>query len=126
MPGFDDDVCAAFFAGFPIVERWEHAYRVGYYEPPKGLDAAVFVPTADLKFVNDSPNYILIEPVADIENLRLTFNFYGTKVSGREVKMTEPEITNQVPHPPTKYIDDPNLPLVGRPSKLISQWTGKM
>ncbi|MCC7165806.1 MAG: VanW family protein [Anaerolineae bacterium] len=101
---------AAFFAGFPIAERWEHAYRVGYYEPPKGLDAAVFVPSADLKFVNDTPNYILIESVADIPNLKLTFNFYGTKPNGREVRMTEPEVTNKVPHPPTKYIDDPNLP----------------
>lgn len=101
---------AAFFAGFPITERWEHAYRVGYYEPPKGLDAAVFVPSADMKFVNDTPNYILIEPVFDEKNLRLTFNFYGTKPNGREVKMTEPEVTNKVPHPPTKYIDDPTLP----------------
>lgn len=100
---------AAFFAGFPITERWEHAYRVGYYEPPKGLDAAVFVPSADMKFVNDTPNYILIEPVLDAKNLRLTFNFYGTKPNGREVKMTEPEVSNKVPHPPTKYIDDPNL-----------------
>lgn len=100
---------AAFFAGFPITERWEHAYRVGYYEPPKGLDAAVFVPSADLKFVNDTPNYILIEPVIDVKNLRLTFNFYGTKPNGREVKMTEPEVTNKISHPPTKYIDDPTL-----------------
>ncbi len=101
---------AAFFAGFPITERWEHAYRVGYYEPPKGLDAAVFVPSADMKFVNDTPNYILIEPVLDLKNLRLTFNFYGTKPNGREVKMTEPEVTNKVAHPPAKYIDDPTLP----------------
>jgi len=101
---------AAFFAGFPITERWEHAYRVGYYEPPVGLDAAVFVPTADLKFVNDTPNYILIEPVIDIPNSRLTFNFYGTKPNGREVKMTDPVVSNIVPHPPTKYIDDPTLP----------------
>lgn len=101
---------AAFFAGFPITERWEHAYRVGYYEPPIGLDAAVFVPSADMKFVNDTPNYILIEPVIDLVNLRLTFNFYGTKPQGREVKMTDPVVTNPVPHPPTKYIDDPTLP----------------
>lgn len=101
---------AAFFAGFPITERWEHAYRVGYYEPPKGLDAAVFVPSADLKFVNDTPNYILIEPVIDVPNLSLTFNFYGTKPNGREVKMTEPVVSNKVPHPPAKYIDDPTLP----------------
>ncbi len=101
---------AAFFAGFPITERWEHAYRVGYYEPPKGLDAAVFVPSADMKFVNDTPHYILIEPVLDEKNLRLTFNFYGTKPNGREVKMTEPVVSNKVPHPPAKYIDDPTLP----------------
>lgn len=101
---------AAFFAGFPITERWEHAYRVGYYEPPKGLDAAVFVPSADMKFVNDTPNYILIEAALDEKNLRLTFNFYGTRPNGREVKMTEPVVSNKVPHPPTKYIDDPTLP----------------
>ncbi len=101
---------AAFFAGFPITERWEHAYRVGYYEPPVGLDAAVFVPSADMKFVNDTPNYILIEPALDVPNLRLTFNFYGTKPNGRQVKMTDPAVSNIVPHPPTKYIDDPTLP----------------
>lgn len=101
---------AAFFAGFPITERWEHAYRVGYYEPPVGLDAAVFVPSADMKFVNDTPNYILIEPALDVPNLRLTFNFYGTKPNGREVKMTDPVVSNIKPHPPTKYIDDPTLP----------------
>jgi len=101
---------AAFFAGFPITERWEHAYRVGYYEPPVGLDAAVFVPSADMKFVNDTPNYILIEPALDVPNLRLTFNCYGTKPNGREVKMTDPVVSNIKPHPPTKYIDDPTLP----------------
>lgn len=101
---------AAFFAGFPITERWEHAYRVGYYEPPVGLDAAVFVPSADMKFVNDTPNYILIEPALDVPNLRLTFNFYGTKPNGREVKMTDPVVSNIKPHPPAKYIDDPTLP----------------
>ncbi len=33
---------AAFFGGFPIAERWAHAYRVGFYEPPVGLDATDF------------------------------------------------------------------------------------
>ena len=42
-----------FFAGFPVVERYPHAYRVGYYEQNAqaattpnlaGLDATVFVP----------------------------------------------------------------------------------
>lgn len=100
---------AAFFAGFPITERWTHAYRVGYYEPPKGLDAAVFVPSADLKWVNDTPNYILIQSSFDAKSNTLAFNFYGTKVPGREVKMTDPVVSNIVPHPPTKYIDDATL-----------------
>src|SRR5690606_22709877 len=42
---------AAFFGGFPIIERWAHAYRVSYYEynaavqrDPRmvGLDATVY------------------------------------------------------------------------------------
>ncbi len=101
---------AAFFAGFPITERWTHAYRVGYYEPPKGLDAAVFVPSADLKWVNDTPNYILIQSRFDAQNTTLSFELYGTIPNGRQVKMTEPVVTNKVPHPPTRYIDDPTLP----------------
>jgi hypothetical protein len=51
----------------------------------------------------------LSEPVIDVPNTRLTFNFYGTKPNGREVKMTDPVVTNVVAHPPTKYIDDPTL-----------------
>jgi vancomycin resistance protein YoaR len=52
----------------------------------------------------------LIEPVLDEKNLKLTFNFYGTKPNGRQVKMTDPVVSNPVAHPPTKYIDDPTLP----------------
>jgi vancomycin resistance protein YoaR len=55
---------AAFWAGFPITERWAHAYRVGYYEQggqPVGLDATIYSPHVDLKFTNDSPHHLLIE-----------------------------------------------------------------
>ena len=47
-----------FFGGYPIVERYAHAYRVSYYEKvagnhddPRlaGLDATVFVPLVDFK-----------------------------------------------------------------------------
>ena len=60
----------AFFAGFPIVERYAHAYRVGYYEQDRrrprlpslaGLDATVFVPMVDFKFANDTPYWLLME-----------------------------------------------------------------
>ncbi len=100
---------AAFWGGFPIVERWAHAYRVGYYEPPVGLDATVFAPDVDFKFKNDTGAYLLIETIVDEKNTTLTFNFYGTKPN-REVKMVGPEVTNVKPHGPAIYNDDPSLP----------------
>jgi vancomycin resistance protein YoaR len=100
---------AAFYGGFPIVERWAHAYRVGYYEPPVGMDATVFAPDVDLKFKNDTGAYLLVEPIIDEKNTTLTFNLYGTKPN-REVKLVGPEVSNVKPHGPDIYNDDPSLP----------------
>ncbi|MBI5034944.1 MAG: VanW family protein [Chloroflexi bacterium] len=99
---------AAFFGGFPIVERWAHAYRVGYYEPPVGLDATVFEPTVDFKFKNDTDAYLLIQTKIDLRNTTLTFNFYGTKPN-RTVEMEDPIMDNIIPHGPAIYTDDPTL-----------------
>ncbi len=99
---------AAFFGGFPIVERWAHAYRVGYYEPPVGLDATVFTPSVDFKFKNDTDAYLLIQPKLDLRASTLTFNFYGTKPN-RTVEMEEPLMERIVPHGPAIYTEDPTL-----------------
>ncbi len=99
---------AAFWAGFPIVERWAHAYRVGYYEPPVGFDATVFAPSVDLKFKNDGDAYILIAPKFDLKTTTLTFTFYGTKPN-RTVEMQDPITENIIPHGPAVYTDDPTL-----------------
>jgi len=98
-------------AGLPIVERHAHAYRVGYYEEdsPPGIDATIFVPSVDLKFRNDTGHYILIQSQVDLDNLALTFELYGTK-DGRQVSMTTPVVSNQVPPPPDLYQDDPTQP----------------
>ncbi|MBU0648260.1 VanW family protein, partial [Patescibacteria group bacterium] len=48
---------AALDAGFPITARSPHRYRVSYYEPV-GLDATVYIPNPDLRFVNDTKHYI--------------------------------------------------------------------
>lgn len=98
-------------AGLPIVERHAHAYRVGYYEQdsPPGIDATVFSPTVDLKFKNDTGNYILIQTYIDPDVLRLTFELYGTK-DGRTVSMIAPIIKSQTPAPPAVNQDDPTLP----------------
>ncbi|KKQ35482.1 MAG: VanW family protein [Microgenomates group bacterium GW2011_GWA2_37_6] len=101
---------AALIAGLPIEERTAHAYRVSYYEQdsPPGIDATVYVPTVDLKFRNDTPNHILIQTVVDLNELRLTFNLYGTK-DGRISEISTPVITNQTPAPEARYEDDPTL-----------------
>jgi len=99
-------------AGLPIMERHAHAYRVGYYEEdsPPGIDATVYSPTVDLKFKNDTGNWILIQSSVDLDNLSLNFSLYGTK-DGRQVSMTTPVVTNITPPPPDLYQDDPTLPV---------------
>jgi len=79
---------AALYAGLPITERQAHAYAVRYYNP-QGMDATIYPPHPDLRFVNDTPNYILIQ--TKIEGNVLTFNFYGTD-DGREIKIKGPYI----------------------------------
>lgn len=101
---------AALNAGLPIVERNPHAYRVHYYEEDSapGIDAAVYVPSVDLKFKNDTGHSLLIQTSVDQNEQRLTFYLYGTKDS-RVVSMTEPVITSQTPAPEPLYQDDPTL-----------------
>ncbi|MBI2032766.1 MAG: VanW family protein [Candidatus Levybacteria bacterium] len=98
-------------SGLPVTERTAHSYRVGYYEQdsPPGIDATVYVPSVDLKFKNDTGNHILIQTVVDLNELRLTFNLYGTK-DGRISEISTPVVLNQTPAPEPKYEDDPTLP----------------
>jgi vancomycin resistance protein YoaR len=100
---------AAFFGGFKITQRWAHGYTVHYYEPPVGLDATVFAPLVDFRFVNDTPNYLLIQPSIDVKANTLTFNFFGTK-NNRTVEMDGPTISKVIPHPPDAYEKDPTIP----------------
>lgn len=98
-------------AGLPITERHAHAYRVGYYEEdsPAGLDATVFYPSVDLKFVNNTGNYILVQSNLDLDNMRLTYTLYGKK-DGRTVDISKPAVTGYAPAPDPLYQDDPTLP----------------
>ncbi|MFN2290183.1 MAG: VanW family protein [Anaerolineae bacterium] len=100
---------AAFWAGVPITERWAHAFRVSYYEPPLGMDATIYSPQVDLKWANDTGHYILIQTYVDKANQTLTFRFYGTN-PGRNVEMDGPHEANPVPHGEAVYRDDPTLP----------------
>ena len=101
---------AAFYAGFPILERYPHGYRVGYYEKGEGpgMDATVFYPEVDFRFVNDTPYYLLIETYTNEESQRLTFKFYSTS-DGRTVEKANTTVDNVVPHPEDLYEEDPEL-----------------
>lgn len=96
---------SALSSGLPITERRNHSYRVSYYEPA-GTDAAVYDPWPDIKFLNDTKNYILIQ--ARIEGNDIYFDFWGTK-DGREATTTEPVIYNIVKPPATKTIETEDL-----------------
>lgn len=98
-------------SGLPIVERKPHSYRVGYYEQgfSPGLDATVYAPTADLKFVNDTPAYLLIQSLIDISTYTLIFEIYGTS-DGRISSISKPVITSSSSPAEDLYVDDPSLP----------------
>jgi vancomycin resistance protein YoaR len=99
---------AAFWGGLPILERFNHGYRVNWYEPPVGLDATVFAPNVDFKFKNDMSHYILIKTETDPTAATVTFRFYGTS-QGRVVEMTGPTLANTVKAGPAVYQDDAKL-----------------
>jgi vancomycin resistance protein YoaR len=101
---------AAFYAGFPILERYPHGYRVGYYEKGEGagMDATVYYPEVDLKFENDTPYHVLVETYTNEQAQRLTFRFYSSSGS-RTVEKASTTIYDVVPHPPDLYEEDPEL-----------------
>lgn len=100
---------AAFWGGYPITERWYHYQRVGYYElrgGGVGMDATVYSPIVDLKFLNDRPYPLLIQTQVGEETHRLVFRFYSTD-DGRQVKMEGPEVTDKTdPGPPIYSLDE--------------------
>jgi vancomycin resistance protein YoaR len=96
---------AAYAAGLPIVERYNHGYIVDWYGEP-GQDATVFTPSVDFKFRNDTGAYLLIEPVVDSIGGEITFNFYGT-MPDRVVTISAPVRSDiKQPEPPTYTVDE--------------------
>jgi len=84
---------AAINAGLKITERYPHAFPVKYYNP-QGFDATIYPPHPDLRFINDTPNNLLIQ--SRVVGNELIFEFYGT-ADGREVKIIGPKILSSKP-----------------------------
>jgi len=100
-----------FFGGFPIIERYSHAYRVSYYEMTAsgavdnklaGMDATVYFPLVDFKFTNDTPNWILMETYVNVGARSLTWKFYSTS-DARSVTWETTGVTNVVSAPPPLF-----------------------
>lgn len=96
---------AALSSGLPITERRAHSYRVIYYEPA-GVDATIYDPSPDFKFLNDTPGHILVQ--AYVKGAKLFFEFWGRR-DGREASRTKPVVKNVIDAPPIKYIVSPDL-----------------
>ncbi len=98
-PEFGGGICqvsttafrAAIMSGLKITARRNHAYPVHYYNP-QGMDATVYTPRPDLRFVNNTPGYILIQ--TKIEGTELIFQFYGAD-DGRKTNIIGPTITER-------------------------------
>lgn len=102
---------AAFFAGLPIEERHEHAYRVHWYEEmgePVGFDAAVYQPGSDFKFDNPYDNWLYLQ--AYTSNGYLHVKLYGTKVPGQTVELKASGPYNFLPAKPDKIQIVSDLP----------------
>jgi len=107
---------AAFEGGLKITERVNHALYISHY--PQGRDATVDYPSVDLKFVNDTGNWLLLRTF--VGSSSLTVNLYGTPVH-REVESTTAPLvtTGAIPvqktvdpslEPGDTVIDDPGVP----------------
>lgn len=106
-----------FYAGFPVVERYSHAYRVSYYEKTisgdvdpnlAGLDATVYFPLVDFKFTNDTPYWMLMETYVNVSARTLTWKLYSTP-DGRSVTWETTGPINVAPPPKPVFEENPEL-----------------
>jgi vancomycin resistance protein YoaR len=96
---------AAFWAGLPITERHAHPFYISWYddfsfpnESGPGLDATIYTGVSDLKFMNDTGHWLLMEATADEAAQVLSVRLYGAKPN-RSVSVRGPDVENVVPPP---------------------------
>lgn len=109
---------AAFWAGLPITERHAHPFYISWYDRfaygsegnGPGMDATIFTGVSDLKFVNDTGHWLLMQTSVDEANQIFTVQLYGTRPD-RQVVFDGPYISNEVQAPSQPlYINDPSRP----------------
>ena len=98
---------AALNTGLPITERQNHSYRVRYYEPA-GTDATIYDPQPDFKFLNDTPNNLLV--TKELTGNNVSFMIWGTK-DGRVASSSIPVVSNIIQPPPKKIVESLDIPV---------------
>ncbi len=93
---------AAFFAGLPVTERYPHSYQLRYYRPV-GLDATIYQPWRDLRFINDTPGDVLV--LAQVRGYKLYVRLFGT--ADRSVEWEGPFVHDRKPPlEPREVVDE--------------------
>lgn len=114
VPDFGGGLCqvsttlfrAVLNSGLKVTDRTAHSFRVSYYEPPVGMDATIYDPAPDFKFVNTMKTPILIWGIAGDNSL--SFQIYGTK-DNRQIDISDPVISNYVSSPPPVYTESSTM-----------------
>jgi vancomycin resistance protein YoaR len=108
---------AAFWAGLPITERWGHSFYISWYDKyalgPRGngpgLDATIFTGGPDLKFINDTGAWLLIQAWSNPKTGVAQIELYGTKPN-RTVDLTH-KVYDHTPAPSEPvFVADPKVP----------------
>jgi vancomycin resistance protein YoaR len=112
---------AAYEAGLPIPERHNHALYIDHY--PLGRDATVNYPDTDLKFVNDTGHWLLLETI--IGSSSLSVRLFGTPVHRRveshasPLKETGPPTVKKIPDSHL-YVGNQVIEEYGQPARSVS------
>ena len=91
---------AAYEAGLRITDRTNHALYISHY--PLGRDATVDYPDVDLKFVNDTPHWLLLRTYVNPSSLSVVL--YGAPQHRRVDTIAQP-LRVVAPPPVQKTVD---------------------
>jgi vancomycin resistance protein YoaR len=94
---------AAYEAGLKITQRTNHALYISHY--PQGRDATVDYPDVDLKFVNDTPRWLLLRTF--VGSYSLVVDLYGAPIHRRVVSQERPLV--ETGPAPIKRVPDPKM-----------------
>jgi len=98
--------------GFDITQRRNHSLVVSYYFDPvngnPGTDATLYEPILDLKFLNNTGSYLLLQTEIDYKRQELKFILWG-KPDGRKGWYTHPKVLKWIPYGEEEVIETEDL-----------------